>query len=48
MLMNEDEFISHQITNKRKSDKESILAPVYPSVFCAAIHYSMEPYDLLC
>ena len=48
MLMNEGEFISHQISNKRKSEKESILSSVCSSFWCAAIHYSKKLYDVLC
>ena len=48
MLMNEGEFISHQMSNKRKSEKESILLSVCSSFCCAAIYYIIELYDLLC
>ena len=36
MMMNEDEFINHQISNKRKSPQESILVCVPQCFSCLA------------
>jgi hypothetical protein len=44
MLMNQEDFVDHQMNNKRKSEKESMLVYLCPSVF----RVWNAAYDLVC